>query len=480
VPVDGAGGAPLFRLVEAQLFERPVRLRLPFRFGIVTLTEAPQVFVRVRIRMTDGREGEGVSAELMVPKWFDKSPELSHEQNFDQLRRSLALARRALLDAGERTPFGLSALVEPAHHAACGRENLGGLIASFGLALLDRAILDAVGRIEDRNIFALVRANRIGLDASTAADLTGFDFDRFLGRIQPAQSIFIRHTVGLLDALTESELGANRLNDGLPESLEGAIAAYGHTYFKLKVAGDVTADVERLSRIAAVLDRSHDSYFATLDGNEQFDDVGAVAELWGRIGAEPRLSRLKSSILFIEQPIARARALSAPVDKLAREIPIELDESDADIGVFPRGRALGYGGISSKACKGFYRGLLNRARVSRWNSEAGIERFFMSAEDLTTQSGVAVQQDFAQAILIGATHVERNGHHYVDGMAGAPPGEQEAFRAAHPGLYLAAKGRVRLAVRHGQASLHSLHAAPGLAVGPMPDFAAMIETTPKG
>ena len=47
-------------------------------------------------------------------------------------------------------------------------------------------------------------------------------------------------------------------------------------------------------------------------------------------------------------------------------------------------------------------------------------RYFMSAEDLTTQAGVAVQQDLALATLIGATHVERNGHHYVDGMTGAP------------------------------------------------------------
>ena len=48
----------------------------------------------------------------------------------------------------------------------------------------------------------------------------------------------------------------------------------------------------------------------------------------------------------------------------------------------------------------------------------------MSAEDLTTQAGIAVQQDLALASLVGATHVERNGHHYVDGMAGAPEQEQ--------------------------------------------------------
>jgi hypothetical protein len=469
---------PHLRLIEARFYERPVRLRLPFRFGVVTLTQAPQVFVRARIRVDDGREGEGVSAELLVPKWFDKSPELTHEQNFDQLRRSLVLARGALLHAGEATAFGLSVAIEAAHHAACAREGLGGLIASFGLALIDRAILDALGRILAQDIFSLIRANWIGLNANTAPDLEDFDIGRFLAAIQPAHSIHVRHTVGLLDALTDSELGVSRLNDGLPESLEAAIAAYGHTYFKLKVAGDLDDDIDRLSRIAAVLDRASDPYLATLDGNEQFDDADAAAELWRRIGTERRLARLKSSILFVEQPIVRTRALAAPVESLARDIPLEIDESDADIETFPRARKLGYTGVSSKACKGLYRALLNRARVAKWNAEAPGGRFFMSAEDLTTQSGVAVQQDFAQALLVGAAHVERNGHHYVDGMAGASDDEQTAFLRAHPELYARASGRVGLAIRNGRVSLASLHETTGLAVGPMPDFDAMTESNP--
>jgi hypothetical protein len=480
VPADaGRSDALHLRLIGAQFYERPVKLRLPFRFGVVTLTEAPQIFVRARIRLTDGREGDGVSAELMVPKWFDKSPELSHKQNFDQLRRALAIARSALVDAGQGTSFGLSAAVESAVHVACAQEKLGGLIASFGLALLDRAILDALGRIEGRDIFAAVRANLIGLNATTAGDLAGFEIGRFLGSVEPAQSIHVRHTVGLIDALTEGELGANRLNDGLPETLEGAIAAYGHTHFKLKVAGDLEADIDRLSRIAAVLDRSADPYFATLDGNEQFEDIDAVTAMWRRIEAEPRLRRLKSAILFIEQPIARSRVLAAPVTSLAKDVSIEIDESDSHMGAFWQARERGYAGVSSKACKGFYRALLNRARVAKWNAEEGAERFFMSAEDLTTQSGIAVQQDFAQALLVGATHVERNGHHYVDGMVGAPPAEQEAFRAANPALYSRAEGHVRLAIRDGRAALASLQAMPGLAVGPMPDFDAMTETTPS-
>jgi hypothetical protein len=459
------------KLIEADFFERPVKLRLPFRFGVVTLTEAPQVFVRVRVKLADGREGDGVAAEMLAPKWFDKSPALTNEDNFHQLRRSLAMARDRLIAAGENTPFGLSAAVDGAHHEACAKVGLNGLVASFGLALLDRAIIDALGRLEGASVFALVKANRLGLDASTATDLAGFDFDGLLASLVPATSIHARHTVGLVDALTRAETDGKRIDDGLPESLEEVAATYGHRFYKLKVAGQIDADIKRLCGIAAVIDRGA-PYQATLDGNEQYHDIGEVTALWRRIGEQPRLARLKSSILFIEQPIARDAALSAPVKTLSDEVPIEIDESDADVTVFPHARALGYRGISSKSCKGFYRALINRARIAKWNAEEP-GRYFMSAEDLTTQAGVAVQQDLALATLIGATHVERNGHHYVDGMTGAPGAEEDAFLAAHPDIYHRAKnGRVRVTIRDGVMAIGSLD-TPGIGVGPLPDFTAM-------
>lgn len=466
--------APRLFLMDATFYERPVKLRLPFRFGVITLTEAPQVFVRVRIRHIDGRQGDGVSAELLVPKWFDKSPRLLNEDNFNQLRRSLAIARRHMLGADAETAFGLSAFTEAAHHAACAEAGLNGLIASFGLSLLDRAIIDAIGRLEKTSVFDMVRGNRIGLTAQTAPDLEGFDLDNFLAVLRPGPSIFVRHTVGLVDALTRSETAGKRLDDGLPESLEEVITAYGHRYFKLKVGGTIDADIDRLAGIASVLDRLKEPYYVTLDGNEQFQNIEAVVELWRRIGADTRLNRLKGTILLLEQPITRTHALSGPIHVLAREIPVEVDESDSDISVFPRARELGYRGISSKSCKGFYRSLLNRARVARWNAEEGPGRYFMSAEDLTTQSGIALQQDLALATLIGATHVERNGHQYVDGMAGAPQAEQNAFLAANPELYARAQnGRVRLAIRDGAVNLTSLAGISGLASGVMPDWNAM-------
>jgi hypothetical protein len=73
---------------------------MPFRFGVVTLTEAPQVFVRARIELPDGSSHWGGAAELLAPKWFDKNLALSNEDNFEQLRLSLLLATDAYTDRG--------------------------------------------------------------------------------------------------------------------------------------------------------------------------------------------------------------------------------------------------------------------------------------------------------------------------------------------------------------------------------------------
>ena len=81
-----------------------------------------------------------------------------------------------------------------AHHAACAQAGLNGLIASFGLALIERAITDALGRLERAPGVELVRANRLGLSAATASDLAGFNFDAFLASLAPALSICARHT----------------------------------------------------------------------------------------------------------------------------------------------------------------------------------------------------------------------------------------------------------------------------------------------
>src|SRR5688572_7376597 len=101
--------APEFFVREVRLYERDVHLRMPFRFGVVTLTDAPQCFVRARIELPDGSMHWGAAAEMLAPKWFDKDPALSNEDNFEQLRLSLALAAEAYIGPDVRTAFGHAA-----------------------------------------------------------------------------------------------------------------------------------------------------------------------------------------------------------------------------------------------------------------------------------------------------------------------------------------------------------------------------------
>jgi Enolase C-terminal domain-like len=315
----------------------------------------------------------------------------------------------------------------------------------------------------------------VGLGARRA-EFAGFDWDGLLGTRAPGATIEARHTVGLVDAITSADL-AQPVGDGLPETLEQVVAHYGHRWFKLKVGGRIGDDLARLAKIAAVLDRSHAAYFVSLDGNEQYEDTAGVAELLAGLRAAPALARLYRAIVFVEQPIARRCALDVDVRALAAEKPVIVDESDGTLDAFVQARARGYTGISSKTCKGIYKSLLNAARCAAWNREEGGARYFMSAEDLTTQAGLAVQQDLALVNLLGITHVERNGHHYVDGMAALPEAEQRAFLAAHPDLYEHSHGAVRLRIRDGRLALGSLD-CPGYASAALPDWAGMPALAP--
>jgi hypothetical protein len=321
-------------------------------------------------------------------------------------------------------------------------------------------VLDALCRAQSVSFYAAMTANLPGIGVGRA-EFDGLGIDGFLSARAPAASIEARHTVGLLDAITAGDL-THRIDDGLPETLEEVIQTYGHRYFKLKVAGKVDADVARLEAIASVLDRRNQPYFASLDGNEQYEDAHGVAQLVDGIRSRPALARLWESILFIEQPIARKLALDA-----------DLRRADGELDTFVQARERGYAGVSSKTCKGLYKSILNAARCAAWNREAGEARYFMSAEDLTTQAGLSVQQDLALVNLLGIAHVERNGHHYVNGMAAQSAAEQHAFLAAHPDVYERSHGAVRLKIRDGRIALGSL-ACDGYASAAMPDFGAML------
>src|SRR5262249_33291294 len=303
-------------------------------------------------------------------------------------------------------------------------------VAGFGPALLDRAILDALGRLTGQSFLQMLACNAPGVEVrgELTPDLTRRDLGRFLAALPARRELDVRHTVGLVDPLAAGDQRpGERINDGLPETLEDVVRAYGVRYYKLKVGGDPAADLERLARIAAVLHAHAGDYRITLDGNEQFEDEDGILELWALSEERPELAKLCAATLYIEQPIHRSKALARRITALARHKPVIIDESDGELAALPAALALGYRGVSSKSCRGIYKSLLNAARIAKLNREWGGAGYLLSAEDLTALAGVSVQQDLALVAALGLTHAERNGHHYVDGMSFAPEGEQSAF-----------------------------------------------------
>ena len=184
----------------------------------------------------------------------------------------------------------------------------------------------------------------------------------------------------------------------------------------------------------------------TLDANEQYADLSALAALVDRLDRDAALAPIATRLLYVEQPMPRDITRKSPLGELAKRDFI-VDEADDSYDAFPAARALGYRGISSKACKGIYKSLLNGARAAHWCGTVQA-RTFLAAEDLTCQAGLAVQQDTALLAFHGIAHSERNGHHYVGGFAATPADEIRAFLTAHPDLYEDRDGEACLVSRN--------------------------------
>ena len=442
--------------------ERPVRFARPFRFGAVVIDATPQMFVRVEIEIEgkgrDKSTAVGASAELLVAKWFDKRPHLSPRQTIEALRRSLLIARDLYLaHSGFETAFGLHAARIGAQIEACAREDIPPLAAAYGPAEIDKAVLDALLRATGANVFDGMAANIAGVDARLSRDLGDADVARFLGSRRRLERVAIRHTVGMDDRI-EGE-------GGVADIRENA----GARYFKLKLNGDPVHDATRLIRIGQELAKLPHDYRVTLDANEQYADLKALGALVERLDRDRALKPIAAKLLYIEQPMPRDITRQSPLGALGKRDFI-IDEADDSYEAFAAARGLGYRGISSKSCKGIYKSVINATRAAKW-SAAG-DKAFIAGEDLTCQAGLGVQQDLALGALIGITHAERNGHHYVDGFGDTPAAEAEAFLAAHPDLYFRDGNTIRLVVHDGDLLTGSLTTA-GFATSVHPDWSAM-------
>lgn len=471
------------RPLTAEVSILPCRTRLPFRFGMHTMTVAPLVTCRVEVEAEGGPTGRsvGYSSDLLVPKWFAKDPDSAVADDWRDLLGAQRAAMDVLLEGARAdTAFGhwrrmYAERVESTPRTATDR-----LVRGEGISLVERAMIDAVCRHAGVGLRGALGAGLLGFDAG-ALDPTAAGWDA--GRLPPPRrGIALRHTVGLLDAIEPGDIAeGERVGDGLPECLVEDIRRYGLTHFKIKITSDSDEQIDRLARVwHAVRREAGAAARVSLDGNEQFDSIGRFVGVLERIGREDRFAGFLDALLLIEQPLARARTFdreaNAGMDRLAAFAPCIIDEADAGLWALPEARALGYRGVSIKSCKGVFGAVLNRARCNVWNAAAAEDGTIMqSGEDLTTLPVLALQQDLELMAALGVEHVERNGHHYFRGLGHLPAAEHRAACANHGDLYESGgdgDGTASLRIARGVISIGTVIDAPGFGYAGPIDFDA--------
>jgi hypothetical protein len=466
------------KVVCARAGIRNAYTRMPFRFGVVTMRAAPLLTLAVEVADGRGARATGYAADFLAYRWFDKRPEKSLADNCADLLRAVEAAQALYLEAGAEdlaSPFELWRRTGPEIERRALASGVNRLGAAFGSSMLERAVIDGVGRLAGRSLFELVRDDLLGIElgAITPA-LQGRRVREFLPA-EPLHRLHVRHTVGLLDPITAADVG-QPLADGLPQTLEDYLERDGIRFLKIKVGGALEEDLARLEAIAAVLARRERRFGITLDGNEQYQALDDFLALVEAIGAAPALRQLWDQVLFVEQPLDRAVAMDPGVApalrNLGRAKPVIIDEADDRIGAFKDAALLGYRGVSHKNCKGVYKSLHNLALAATHNARAGRAELFLSAEDLTNLPVVPLQADLAAVALLGISHVERNGHHYFRGLGHLTAAERTAALAAHPDLYERRGGEAFLRVAEGALACASLQ-VPGMGFSALPDMAAM-------
>ena len=74
----------MIALRSAVLSHIPLRARMPFRYGIATMTEVTHIFLRLEFDFA-GRTETGLAADHLPPKWFTKDPNRALHEEVDEM-----------------------------------------------------------------------------------------------------------------------------------------------------------------------------------------------------------------------------------------------------------------------------------------------------------------------------------------------------------------------------------------------------------
>jgi L-alanine-DL-glutamate epimerase-like enolase superfamily enzyme len=454
--------------------------RLPFHFGNVKVAEGPQILLEAAVAV-DETPVTGRSMGSLAPMWFHKDPGMTMAEGVGGMLEVVTTAvERAVELEARPTPFDYWARLYEDVAAWATDTRHPPLSWSYGVALVEQALLDAFCRLRETTFVEAVHENAFGIALGEIYDdLAGFEPTDLLPG--PSREPTVRHTIGLQTPLTPADVApSDRLDDGLPQAVSEYVEEQGLDHFKIKLAADAR-DAERLRSIHDLFRaRGLQEYAFSLDANEGYDSVASFRRQWEAMQADD-LEAFLEHLLYVEQPLPRGRAFSDDTRRSFAEWtdapPVIIDESDHHLRSLETALDCGYAGTSHKNCKGVFKGIANRCLLEYRRRRDDGRAYVMSGEDLTVHGPITLQEDLAVMATLGMDNVERNGHHYYRGLTDFTDRTQTDVLEVHEDLYRRHdRGFATLDVTDGRITLDSVLDAPfGYAVDVQPSRMTPIE-----
>jgi len=438
------------RLVDVTAQTEEIAFRTPIKFGGRVVNHATLLNVTVTAETRDGRRGVGNGSMPLANVWAWPSKVVSGD---DAFRAMLALGQQLCEVA--RTYHGQGHPLEITHELASHyaseaesiQQNLGlaesipPLAQLVAASPLEAAIHDAYGQALGQNSYNLLGKEYANADLAhyLTPEFAGEYLDQYTLR-EPKPRIPLYHLVGALDPLTEGDI-AQRIGDGLPETLGEWIAADGLTHLKIKLAGDdLDWDVQRvvgIERVAAEAQaaRGCANWFYSLDFNEKCENVEYVLAFLAKVGEQS--PQALDRVQYIEQPTHRDLK-SYPENKMhaaAKIKPVVIDESLINLESLLLCREMGYSGVALKACKGHTEALLMGAAAQKF-------QMFLCVQDLTCPGLSFLHSASLAARIPTVAAIEGNSRQFC-------PAGNRGWDERFPSMFRITDGTVGTAVLNG-------------------------------
>ena len=195
----------MIRIAACRLRLQDLHLRLPFRYGIATVTDLTHAFVETDVELK-GKLITGISAEHLSPKWLYKRPDTSPESDNAELIALIETVLEWATGLCAETPFALWQALYEKQVAYAKETGLPTLWTHFPVTLVERAVINALGNATQQSFHALLKSNAFGIELSAIhPELAGTQPAEWLPEA-PRPQIILRHTVGMADPLAEFRL----------------------------------------------------------------------------------------------------------------------------------------------------------------------------------------------------------------------------------------------------------------------------------